>query len=313
MLGLLTIQATAMPAAVAVFVVGSTAIGAFLRPSWAKPVALGYAVLVAVLVAITPPPPLPSGPPSPLWAPIPALATVGIGALIRKTIVARQHADHLAVLLDRANAELEQCARTSDRLAATRQRVEIANELYHRLANALAASELHAEVAERKSSLGDADGARSSVTTALAAIEDGMLELRRCVTLLRERGEASLSEVVTAMAERLSTDQLRTEVSVIGEERRVDAGREFALFRVIQESLAAGARQADGGVLDVTLDYTGPRVRLHVTDHGSGALTRPGPGLLEVHERISAHGGSLRVEDDAAGEVVLTAEVPLAS
>ncbi|MEM6995091.1 MAG: histidine kinase [Myxococcota bacterium] len=312
-LGLLSVAGTAMPAAVAIFVVAGGLIGVLLRPRAMLWVGLLFCVITVMTIATYPPPRLPGQDPSPIWALAPASSTILLGVLTRKTLVARLRAEELASMLDDANASLERSAVVGDRLAVARERVEVANELYHRLANSLAATQLHVEVAARKTGTGAIDGARASLATALAAIEEGMKELRHCVTLLRERHELALSEVVRAMVRTLPNDAIDTEVSVRGDEHRIDADREFALFRVIQESLAAGARDSGRGTLQLRLDYTGHSVGVDITGVGAGALTLPGRGLLEASERIRSYGGQLDVGAGASGAVVLRAEVPLSS
>jgi PAS domain S-box-containing protein len=128
--------------------------------------------------------------------------------------------------------------------------------------------------------------------------------------------EAALRGYTATFAERTG---MRVSMRVAGDEVRLPPERELAVFRVAQEALTNAAKHSGGSAIEIRLERGARRLAVSVADDGHGFAAGPGSaergrdgwGLSAMRERAEAHGGSLRVESDAAGTRV-TVEVPLA-
>jgi signal transduction histidine kinase len=98
---------------------------------------------------------------------------------------------------------------------------------------------------------------------------------------------------------------------VSGPVTRLDPGVELAAYRIVQEALTNARRHAPGAAVDVELRYDGDLLRLRIRDNGPGpAARRTGHGLLGMHERAAAAGGSLRTGDAHGGGFRVDAQLP---
>ena len=99
---------------------------------------------------------------------------------------------------------------------------------------------------------------------------------------------------------------LDVNVTVTGNERRLEPYLEVMLFRAIQELLGNAARHSQGSQVKVMLDLGEDRVRVSVDDNGKGfdpdSLQQSNSlGLKLIRERTEMLGGSFEV-DSASGK-----------
>lgn len=97
---------------------------------------------------------------------------------------------------------------------------------------------------------------------------------------------------------------------------------EYALFRIVQESLTNIRRHTDSETAEITLTHTLDEVLLSVRDHGRGlqsnlprngdgdSIEGVGVGILGMRHRLKQLGGELLVDSDPNGTIV-TATVPV--
>ena len=93
---------------------------------------------------------------------------------------------------------------------------------------------------------------------------------------------------------------------------------EATIYRVIQESLTNVRKHAGTTVTNaqVSLEYGTETITVKITDDGQGPSnsTRAGGsnlGLLGMHERVSAHAGSLHTGPNSHGGFQVSAQFPL--
>jgi signal transduction histidine kinase len=88
---------------------------------------------------------------------------------------------------------------------------------------------------------------------------------------------------------------------------------QVAIYRVLQEALTNVARHARARRVSVRLELGARNVRLAVEDDGVGfkGPVVPHLGLLGMHERVSALGGTLRVANAAGAGVRIEACIPV--
>ncbi|MDT0405866.1 MULTISPECIES: sensor histidine kinase [Streptomyces] len=210
------------------------------------------------------------------------------------------------------HAEREQEQRV--RLAATRERAEIARELHDVVAHSLAVMILQADGAGsvlRKSP----DMAESALRTIAATGRDAIDDMHRIVRVLREgnpdsgtpdpadggppRRLITLDEI-KVVADRARAAGLTVDVSVEVGEGRLSPAEEMTAFRIVQECLTNVLRHAGAGAgVDIRLREERGALLVDVTDDGAGTLAGSGVGgrtggngLVGMRERAELAGGT---------------------
>jgi len=119
---------------------------------------------------------------------------------------------------------------------------------------------------------------------------------------------------------RLQSAGVRVRVMVTGEEKRLAAEVESALFRIGQEAMSNAARHADAANVLLGLDFQDSRITLEVEDDGVGfdvagvtesAAQRPGWGILGMQERATLLGGTLEIASEPGNGTRVKASIPL--
>ncbi|MGC0377724.1 histidine kinase [Streptomyces sp. SAI-229] len=215
------------------------------------------------------------------------------------------------------HAEREQEQRI--RLAATRERAEIARELHDVVAHSLAVMILQADGAEavlRKSP----DRAQSALRTIAATGRDAIDDMHRIVRVLREGNPGSADpdpgapdsadggqprrlvtlDEIEVVTERARAAGLTVDVSVEVGEGRLSPAEEMTAFRIVQECLTNVLRHAGAGAgVDIRLHEERDTLLISVVDDGAGTLAghgvggrSGGNGLVGMRERVELAGGS---------------------
>jgi signal transduction histidine kinase len=196
------------------------------------------------------------------------------------------------------------------RLAAARERAEIARELHDVVAHSLAVMTLQADGAEsvlRKSP----DMAQSALKTIAATGRDAIDDMHRIVRVLREGNPDSAADSgpprrlvtldeIKVVAERAQAAGLTVDVSVEVGEGRLSPAEEMTAFRIVQECLTNVLRHAGAGAgVDIRLSEERGTLLIGVVDDGAGTLSGlgvggrlGGNGLVGMRERVELAGGS---------------------
>lgn len=136
-------------------------------------------------------------------------------------------------------------------------------------------------------------------------------------SILDDLGLLPTLEELTATINR--QDDLRAELWVEGEERRLSSEMELTLFRIAQEALNNVIRHAEATRVVTTVELTDSAVRLTVEDNGKGfnppTLTdHPAVGgklgLIGMHERARLLRGSLTIESKPGQGTKVLVNVP---
>jgi signal transduction histidine kinase len=96
---------------------------------------------------------------------------------------------------------------------------------------------------------------------------------------------------------------------------------ELSIFRIVQESLNNVWKHSDASQVEVTLEFTSPRVlTMMIADDGVGlpddfdlsALSHSGHfGLLGISERVALLGGGIQFEDGLHGGLIIHVQIPV--
>jgi signal transduction histidine kinase len=174
--------------------------------------------------------------------------------------------------------------------AVSRERERIARDLHDGLAQELAC------LARNLDSLDGEHGETLSLMR--GAVQRAQLESRRVVSTLAEPDagpiEVALSAAAAEVAERFHIGLQLDLASGV----KVSAAHQDALVRIAREAVANAARYSGASQVRLALERDGPRLRLRVSDQGSGfdpAVTRGGFGLISMRQRARSVGGELQI------------------
>ncbi|WP_062647643.1 sensor histidine kinase [Streptomyces maremycinicus] len=156
----------------------------------------------------------------------------------------------------------------------------------------------------------DPEKAKALLAQTRRSSAEALSELRDLVRgihppVLAERG---LGDAVRALALRLP---VATEVSVEIEGGRLDAPVESAAYFAVSELLTNAVKHSGADRIWVDLRHESGRLRLSVTDDGTGgAAIGAGSGLAGVERRLGTFDGVLAVSSPAGGPTMVTMEIP---
>ncbi len=226
-------------------------------------------------------------------------------------------AARLAIANDRLRAEVR--AQLEEVQASRRRIVEAADAARRRVER-----DLHDGAQQRlvglslglrmlQDRLGDAEDLEAQIAGLQEELRTALGELRELArglhpTILTEEG---LGPAVESLAERSA---IPVEVSVAldaDDDGRFPAPLEATAYFVVAEALTNVAKYADATSAAVRIARDNGSLLIEVTDDGvGGARVGAGSGLTGLQDRVSALGGSLRVDSPEAGGTRVYAEIP---
>ncbi|WP_406862168.1 histidine kinase [Streptomyces sp. HUAS MG47] len=189
------------------------------------------------------------------------------------------------------------------------QRLTISREVHDVVAHTLAVVGVHLNVAVE--ALDDSpDEARAALHTAIAVRRQAMTDLKAFVGELRDVPQHGLESVpdLVAQAEAAGLD---VRYDAEGDPGAVPAAQALTAYRVVQEAVVNTLRHSDAGCLTIRIQARPRALKVTVADDGrSAAGFTEGHGLTGMRERVTALGGTLRV--DAGQGFAVRAVLPLA-
>lgn len=151
---------------------------------------------------------------------------------------------------------------------------------------------------------------RELVTASLASVRRFVRDLRP--TYLEELGLIPALEMLT--------QQVGASFEIVGEEKRLEAERELALYRIVQEALRNVAKHAHAQNVSVTLTFDSHQVTATIEDDGIGfaapetpnAYARAGHfGLMGMQERAQLFGGNVYIQSERGKGTKVVVVVPM--
>lgn len=217
--------------------------------------------------------------------------------------------------------ERRQAEDTQRELAVLEERNRIARDIHDSIAQGITGIIWQLNLLERTIGGGDAqavDELKKVRDIARGTLQDA----RRSVWDLRTglSHGASLADTLREEGEKIGPDgRLSVTFEVDGNERVLPSGTETALVRIFQEAMANILKHSGAGEVAVALSYDDTRVRLTVSDNGSGfdpdLIAGPrkeagGFGLIGMRERARLLGGIVRVDSCPGEGTVVEARLP---
>jgi signal transduction histidine kinase len=273
--------------------VGLNALGATSVAYWSGNI-YGFETAVALFVAIT-------------------AFTAAFGGYIGRIITQSDERASLIAQLEATRAELAEVSRQAGAMA---ERQRLAGEIHDTLAQGFSSILMLIQAAEAQLELSPAT-ARSQLSLAAQTARENLAEAR---TLVGGLASAQLQAGTLEDALRRITQRAGAELgigasfSIDGTGRRLPAATEVVLLRAGQEALANVRKHAGAQSVAVLLRYGPDRVRLEVTDDGTGfdpALVNGGYGLSGMRARVDEAGGTVAVRSAPAEGTSVQVEVPI--
>jgi len=207
--------------------------------------------------------------------------------------------------------EVVRLQRQRRQAALERERTRMAREIHDSVGASLSGVILQAEYL---SSRDLAPEIRREVDELRDAASEGMEELRRAVSLMRQDFSLSpaVSDYLTAFGQR---QRLETSLEISGvEPAGLDPERQLVLFRIVQEALTNAARHASASTVMVQVTFEEQRINLSIIDDGKGfdpAQVPPGHyGLQNMRERVAKVGGEVKITSAPGEGVTIAVWVP---
>jgi two-component system sensor histidine kinase DegS len=187
------------------------------------------------------------------------------------------------------------------------ERQRLSRQMHDGPAQALSNFILQAEIAMRLFDI-DAAQAKDELNSLKASAMSTFQKVRNFIFELRPMmlDDLGLIPTVRRYAEAFKEQtSLDVNVTVTGNEKRLETYLEVMLFRAIQELLGNAARHSQATQVKVLLDIGEDRVRVSVEDNGKGfdpdsAQQGASLGLKLIRERAEMQGGNLEL-DSAIG------------
>jgi signal transduction histidine kinase len=160
--------------------------------------------------------------------------------------------------------------------------------------------------------LGNTDGAAAElVDEALASAQRGIDEMREIARGIHPRilSSGGLGPALKTLARR---SPIPATVEMHAADRLPDSV-EVTAYYVASEALTNAVKHAQASEVRITVDVDDGWIVLTIGDDGvGGADASAGSGLIGLHDRVAAAGGTLHVRSERATGTVVIARIPLA-
>jgi signal transduction histidine kinase len=207
----------------------------------------------------------------------------------------------------------------TDELAASRRRIvatadaasrRIERDLHDGAQQRLVSTVLVLKMAQTE--LGNTDGAAAElVDEALASAQRGIDEMREIARGIHPRilSSGGLGPALKTLARR---SPIPATVEMHAADRLPDSV-EVTAYYVASEALTNAVKHAQASEVRITVDLDDGWIVLTIGDDGvGGADASAGSGLIGLHDRVAAAGGTLHVRSERATGTVVIARIPLA-
>ncbi len=205
--------------------------------------------------------------------------------------------------LEDANRKLQDYARASERLAASRERNRIARDMHDTLAHTLSGLAIQFEALETVVNPGN-EQLENMIDKARTTVRNGLGETRRALKAMRASPLEDLGLLLALerlAADAGSRDNVVVETFLLNETPDWDDNLEEGAYRIGQEALENIVRHAGASSANISIDGNDDHLELTITDNGRGfdagsVLEEGRYGLRGMSERAANLGGTLRVE-----------------
>ena len=203
------------------------------------------------------------------------------------------------------------------RIAALAERARIARDMHDVVAHTLSTIIVQSD-GGRYAGARDLALARRTMATIRHEAERAQHDMRRLFSVFGANGAGGASGYVNIPSLFDGSVPVSRRVTGAAQAARLSAKADEAVFRLVQESLTNTRKHAGPGAR-VTIDeiWSDDALSISIADDGRGGASaqdghRPGYGLIGMHERIEAVGGSVTAGPRPNGGFIVAATIPLA-
>ncbi len=203
------------------------------------------------------------------------------------------------------------------------ERRKIAVELHDRVGQNLTALNINLNIIKSRMKAGMIDGADICITDSFLLIEETTEQIRDIMSELRPPNlddHGLLAALKWYSSQRSKRSGLKIDVIGSNHAPRPGLEVEMALFRIAQEALNNIVKHAKAHTAIITVDRSSDhrKIKMSIKDDGIGFDSNrsavyhkhpPGLGIIAMQERISALGGTLKVESSRGHGATITVEV----
>lgn len=211
-----------------------------------------------------------------------------------------------AALLESLQATRAELGRTQHAAGVAAERERVAREIHDTLAQGFTSIVMLAQTASAEAQQGDDRQVARRLELIERTARENLAEARSLVSASSPAPLAgsSLPEALERLGTRLTEETGIEVVTRCTGPAELPSPVEVVLLRTVQESLSNVRRHSGAARVSVTLETTSSEAVVTVTDDGSGRhrASVEGFGLRGMRERVTASGGSVRVEDASALE-----------
>lgn len=202
--------------------------------------------------------------------------------------------------------------------AQEEERKRVAREIHDGPAQTMANVVFRAEVCERMLDI-DRERARQELQQLKDQVRGCLKEVRKIIFDLRPMALDDLG-LVPALRRLVDDIQdnagVRANLTVLGEEKRLNSYLEVAVFRIVQEALTNVARHANAQAVQVTIEFHNHTLTVMVQDDGQGfdvdsVMAEDHFGLLSIRERTVLMDGKLELKSQPGRGTRLTVRLPV--
>jgi len=230
----------------------------------------------------------------------------------------RQELDLLTTIANQLGVAIERARLSEQSIQHARadERARIARDVHDTLAQGFTAVALQIEAG--LANLPPREKARAALGKALDTARQGIDEARRSIRSLRSPAleNRSLPEALAALSRQFTAEtgvRVRLDVSDVGP---IPAQVESELFRIASEALTNVRKHAGAHEASLKLDLSRGRLRLIVSDSGTGFRVRSargrGFGLAGIEDRARSAGGRATIQSAPSRGTTITIVVPMA-
>jgi len=225
-------------------------------------------------------------------------------------------ARHAAELHETAALAAERRERETQEAVAEERR-RIAREMHDVVAHSISMMVIQAGGARRILAT-DPGRAEEAAARIRGAGTDALAEMDILLGVLEAAPDGTAPPKLDGLGElveRAREAGLPVTLEVVGARRRLSAGAELAVYRVVQEALTNAVKHAGGATTEVRLEWGDDALDLRVADRGDGGaspqLPGAGHGLMGMRERMRVFGGDVQTGPRPDGGFEVAARLPL--
>lgn len=203
--------------------------------------------------------------------------------------------------------------------AQEEERKRLSREIHDGPAQMMANVMMRSDLIEKVYQEYGANDALAEVRNLKKMVRNALYEVRRIIYDLRPMAldDLGLAPTLKKYLQTIEEYHSKTRISYksIGEERRLPAKYEVALFRLVQESVQNALKHANANEINVKLEMTREHMTVLIKDDGQGFDPKEKKtesfGIIGMRERVDLLDGEMSIDSKIGAGTVVLIRVPL--